>query len=81
MSEQRFNTISLFLNLILLVQIFSHCCFKAEATETNVSESFDKTKVGNKTGLNDHISDKDAGLIVIERPKRPARLLPLKMIL
>ena len=75
MRELRFNTISLFLKLMLLVQIYSHrCYFKAEATEINVSEGFDKTKVGNKTGLNDHISD------AAKRPERPARLLPLKII-
>ncbi len=81
MGKQRFKTISLFLKLMLLFQIYSHHCFKAEATENNFAESFDKVKVGEETSLNDKISDNDTGLGVIsERPKRPARLIPLKIL-
>ena len=81
MGKQRFKTIRLFLKLMLLFQIYSHHCFKAEATENNFPESFDESKVGEETVLNDQISDKDTGLsVVAERPKRPARLLPLKIL-
>ena len=81
MRKTSFKTISLFLKLILLFQIYSHHCFKAGATENNYPESYDEGKVGEETGLNDQISDKDTSLNVIERPRRPARLLPLRMIL
>jgi len=64
---------------MLLFQIYSHHCFKAEATENNFPENFDKGKVGKETGLNDQVSDKDTGLSVAERPKRPFRLLPLNI--
>lgn len=83
MRKQRFKTIRLFLKLMLLFQIYSHQqCFKAEAIETQFLESFDKAKHGEEAGLNDQTSShKDTGLSVLERPERPARLLPLRMIL
>ncbi len=81
MRKNSYKTIRLFLKLILLFQIYSHHCFKAEATENIYQESYDEGKVGEEPGLNDQIPDKDAILNVIERPKRPARLLPLRIIL
>ena len=67
---------------MLLFQIYSHHKFTfAEATENNFSENFDKCKVGDETGSNDQISETETEESVLERPKRPARLLPLKMIL
>ena len=81
MRKRGFKTIRLFLKLILLFQIYSHHCFKAEETENICPESFDKVKLGEETVLNDQISDKDTGLsVVAERPKRPTRLIPLKIL-
>jgi len=79
MRKTSFKTITLFLKLILLFQIYSHHCFKVEATENIYQESYDEGKVGEEIGFNDQIYD--ASLNFIERPKRPARLLPLRMIL
>ena len=80
MRKQRFKTTRLLLKLMLLLQIYSHHKFTfAEATENNFSANFDKCKVGDETGSNDQISETEES--VLERPKRPARLLPLKMIL
>jgi len=64
---------------MLLFQFFSHHCSKAEASDKNYPGSFDKDKVGDETGINDQISDKDKRLSVIERPKRPYRLLLVKI--
>ena len=82
MGKQRFKIIRLFLRLMLFFQIYSHHCFKAEATENHFPESFDESHVGEETFLNDQISDTDAGSsVVAERQKRPVRLLPLKILL
>jgi len=82
MERQRFNKIRLFLRLMLLFQIYSHHCFKAEATENHFPETFDERKIAEKTVLNDQIFEDDTGSSVIsERGKRPARLLPLKILL
>ena len=80
MRKQRFKTIRLFLKLMLLFQIYSHHCFKAEATGNSFTEIWDECKYGEQADLNDKIPDKDTGLSVVERPKRPARLLPLKIV-
>lgn len=67
---------------MLLLQIYFHLKFTvAEATENSFSENFDKCKVGDQTGSNDQIPETETEENVLERPKRPARLLPLKMIL
>jgi len=64
---------------MLLFQIYSHHCFKAEATENNFPGSF--VNVGEETVLNNKISDKDTGSsVVAERPKRPVRLLPIQIL-
>ncbi len=81
MGKQSFQTVRLFLKLMLLFQIYSHHCFKAEATENRFPESSDKAKVVEETGSTDQIFDEDAGSSVIERPKRLARLLPLRLTL
>ena len=82
MRKQRFKTTRLLLKLMLLLQIYSHHKFTfAEATENNFPENFDKCKVGDQTGSNDQISNTETKESILERPKRPARLLPLKMIL
>lgn len=81
MGKQCFKAIRLFLKIVLLAQIYSLHCFKAESTENQFPESFHESKVSEETGFNEQISDKDTGLSVNERPERPARLLPLKMLL
>ena len=72
MRKQGFKTTRLFLKLMLLFQIYSHHCFKAEATENKCPRSFNESKAS---------EEPDTGLSLDERPKRPARLLPLKIIL
>jgi len=78
MGKQRFKTIKLFLKLMLLFQIYSHHQFEAEATQNPTPKSSDEY---NKTGLNNLISENKTLNSVLDRPKRPARLLPLRMIL
>ena len=72
MGKHRFKTIRLFLKLILIFQIYSHHCFKAEATENKCPRSFNESKAS---------EEPDTGLSLDERPKRPARLLPLKFFM
>ena len=61
---------------MLLFQIYSHHCFHAEATENSFTQILDEFKNGEEADLiNDKIPDKDTG-VVVERPNRPARLLP-----
>ena len=81
MRKRNLKTVRLFLKCLLLFQIYSHHRFKAEATEKNYPQSFDKGKFSDEAVLNGQMSDKDTRLNDIERPKRPARLLPLRMIL
>lgn len=80
MRKQRFKTIRLFLKLILFFQTYSHHCLRAAATENQFPESFNKGKVGEETRLNDQISGEDTRSSVVERPIRPVRLLPMKII-
>jgi len=72
MRKQRFKTIRLFLKLILLLQIYSLHKFTTEASENHFPESFDKFEFEVKKEIDES---------VLERPQRPARLLPLSMIL
>ena len=44
MGKHRFKTIRLFLKLVLIFQICSHHCFKAEATENKCRGSFNEGK-------------------------------------
>ncbi len=81
MGKHRFQTIRLLLKLILLFQIYSYHCFKAEATENNCPASFNDGEVGEEIDLNDQNYDKNTTFTVTQRPKRPARLLPLKLFL
>ncbi len=76
MRKQRFKTLNLFLKLMLLFQIYSHHQFEAEATEN--AKNCDECE---GTGLNNPISKNETLNSVFDRPKRPARLLPLRMIL
>ena len=80
MKKQRFKNIRLFLKLMLFFKIYSHHKFTAEAIENNLG-GFGKCQVGDGTDLNDQISINETSDSVLERPKRPARLLPLRMIL
>ena len=66
---------------MLLFQIYFYHCFKGKVTENKFPESFDEDKIDEETVLNDQISDKNTGLSVGKRPKRPARLIPLKILL
>jgi len=79
MGKQRFKTIKLFLKLMLLFQIYSHHKFEAEATQNPILKNCDECD--GTAGLNNPISDNETLNSVLNRPKRPARLLPLKMIL
>ena len=74
MGKRRFKTIKLFLKLMLLFQIYSHHAFPAEATPNSTPKSCDKCEVSGETEMKKDDS-------VLDRPKKPARLLPLRMIL
>jgi len=74
MGKERFKTIKLFLKLMLLFQIYSHHTFPAEAMPNSIPKSCDEYEVADETGT----KTED---IVFDRPKKPARLLPLRMIL
>ena len=66
---------------MLLFQIYFYHCFKGKVTENKFPESFDEDKIDEETVLNDQISDKNTGLsVVVERQKRPVRLIPLKIL-
>jgi len=64
MGKQRFKTLKLFFKLVLLFQIYSqhHHKFAVEA---------------NLISLNNRSSEKEARHHLLDRPKRPFRLLPL----
>ncbi len=79
MGKQRFKTIKLFLKLILLFQFYSHHKFEAEATQSPVSKSCDECD--ETAGLNNPISEKKTENGVLDRPKRPARLIPMRIIM
>ena len=83
MRKLRFKNIRLFLKLTLILNIYFHYKFTAvEAIENNnFREDFGKSQVCDGAVLNDQISKNETGDSVLERPKRPARLLPLRMIL
>jgi len=74
MRKQRFKTIKLFLKLIILFQIYSYHTFLAEATQNSIPKSCDEGEVGGEREMKKDDS-------VLDRPKKPARLLPLRMIL
>ena len=80
MGKRRFKTIKLLLKLMLLFQIYSHLKFEVEADQNSIPKSCDECE--GVEGLNNPIfegkADEDA---VLDRSKRPARLLPLRMIL
>jgi len=81
MEKKRFKNIRLFLKLILLYKIYSLHTFTADASKNPFSESFENCEADAPTGMKEQIpktETDDEG--VLERPKRPARLLPLKMI-
>ena len=62
---------------MILFQIYSYNNkFISEAVENHFSKSSDKNE-----SYPDQIAKNKTDENVIERPKRPARLLPLKMIL
>lgn len=63
---------------MLLFQIYSHHKSTVEATTNPFPSSCDENKVGDGTCTNNQISEKETGDDVLDRPKRPFRLLPLK---
>ena len=82
--KTRFKNVRLFLKLLLFCQIYAHHKFEADAKENPfIFESFDGIKADNVGGIgsNDQISETEIEDDVMEREKRLARLLPLKMIL
>ena len=82
MRKLRFKNIRLFLKIMLLFKIYSHHKFTVEAIENNnFLQGFGKCKVGEGAVLNDQIPKNETDDGVLERSKRPARLLPLRMIL
>jgi len=80
MEKQRFKNIRLFLKLMLLYKIYSlHTFTAAEASETLFSVSFE---VHAATAMKEQITKTETDEeSILERQKRPARLLPLRMIL
>jgi len=81
MRKQRFKNMRLFLKLMLLFKIYSHHKFTAEAIENNnVLGGFGECQVGDGTVFNDQIPKNETVDSLLERPKRPARLLPIKII-
>ncbi len=79
MGKRRFKTIKLFLKLFLLFKIYSHHNFGAEATQNSFLKSCDECD--GTAGLNDPLPEKETLNSDLDRPKRPARLLPLRMLL
>ena len=79
MGKQRFKALKLFLKLILLFQIYSHLKFTVEAS--GFSKSSEECELGVRKNFKYHITKNETDETVPERPKRPARLLPLRMIL
>ena len=59
---------------MLLFLIYSHHALPTEATSNSILKSCDKYEVSDATGMKTEDS-------VLDRQKRPARLLPLRIIL
>jgi len=78
MGKRRFKTIKLFLKLILLFQIYSRHKFGEEATQNPIPQN---DECDGTVGLNNSLSENETLNSVLDRPKRPARLLPLRTIL
>ena len=76
MGKQRYKIIKISFKLMLLFQIYSHHKYTVEATTNPFPNSCDEYKVGG-TCTNNQISEKETGDDVLDRPKRPYRLLPL----
>ena len=81
MIEQLFKMITLLFKLMVLIHIYSHLKIIAEASGKNYFESIEKCEVGVETGLKNKMTKNETNDIVLERPIRPARLLPLRIIL
>jgi len=78
MGERRFKTIKLLFKLMLFVQIYSHHKLEVEAAQNSIPKSCDECD--GTSGLNNQISENKAVVTVLDRPKRPVRLLPFRMI-
>ena len=79
MGKGSFKTIKLLLKLMLLFQFYSHHKFEVEEAQNYIQKSCDEG--GGSSGLNNQISENEAVNNLLDRPKRPARLLPLRMFL
>jgi len=79
MAKQRYKTIRLFFKLMLLMQIYSHHKFTVEAIPNSFPNSCEDYKAGDGTCIDNQISEKETARdhYVLDRPKRPYRLLPL----
>jgi len=66
--------------LMLLYQIYSHHKFEVDAAQNYIPKNCDDECDGS-SGLNNQIFENKAVYTVLDRPKRPARLLPLRMFL
>jgi len=78
MGKRRFKTIKLLFKLIIFVQIYSHHKLEVEAAQNSIPKSCDECD--GTSGLNNQISENKAVDSVLDRPKRPARLIPLRML-
>lgn len=79
MEKQRFKNIRLFFKLMLLYEIYLlHTFTAAEASETFFSVSFE---VYTATAMKEEITKTETDEESVLGHKRPARLLPLRMIL
>ena len=78
--ERRFKAIKLLFKLMLILfQIYSHHKFEVDAAYNSVPKSCDA--YDGTADLINQISENQAVDNVRDRPKRPARLLPLRMFL
>ena len=78
MAKQRYKNIRLFFKLMLLMQIYCHHKFTVEAIPKSFPNSCEDYEAGDGTCIDNQISEKETARDhVLDRPKRPYRLLPL----
>ncbi len=78
MRKHRFKMLKLFFKLMLLFQIYSQHKFTVEAASNSFPKSCDEYEVGDGKCENYQMNEKDTGdHHVLDRPKRPFRLLPV----
>ena len=62
---------------MLLFEIYCHHKSAVEATQIYLPKTYEECKVGDGTCKNNQISEKETRNHVLDRSKRPFRLLPL----